>query len=238
MDDIPAARTIDGPWEVRFRQARRSKVAFRSAKAARLSRSERRRSRPAAPASVTLDKLTSWSEHPDAGVKYFSGTADLSQNLQSAARRLGRRPVDLSRLGPRGGHRPRDHQRPRPRHPLERPIPRRSDRRPCTAGENLLEVQVTNLPVNRMIGDEQLPEDCDRAPDGQLRSWPKWLSKASQAPPAGKRSPRIASGERTPRCKESGLLGPVKLYTTQRRNVANAPSANHDRKERELKQSG
>ena len=37
------------------------------------------------------------------------------------------------------------------------------------AGTNELEIQVTNLWPNRMIGDERLPPDSDRNPNGTLR---------------------------------------------------------------------
>ncbi|MCX6926444.1 MAG: hypothetical protein NT154_25035 [Verrucomicrobia bacterium] len=36
------------------------------------------------------------------------------------------------------------------------------------SGENQLEVRVINLWPNRMVGDEQLPEDSDRNADGTL----------------------------------------------------------------------
>jgi hypothetical protein len=52
---------VDGPWKVSFQADR------------------------GAPASITLDKLTSWTDSTDAGVKYFSGAGIYAQSLQAAA---------------------------------------------------------------------------------------------------------------------------------------------------------
>ena len=48
--------TVEGPWDVSFQPGR------------------------GAPASVTLDKLISWSDSQDKGVKYFSGIGSLHQD--------------------------------------------------------------------------------------------------------------------------------------------------------------
>ncbi len=53
--------TVDGPWKVSFQEHR------------------------GAPASVTLDQLTSWSESADAGVKYFSGAGTYTRTIQASA---------------------------------------------------------------------------------------------------------------------------------------------------------
>ena len=53
--------TVDGPWTVAFQQGR------------------------GAPASVTLDKLISWSDSSDNGVKYFAGTGTYTKTVQSQA---------------------------------------------------------------------------------------------------------------------------------------------------------
>ena len=53
--------TLDGPWNVSFQAGR------------------------GAPASITLDKLISWSDSSDAGVKYFSGKGTYSRSIQAPA---------------------------------------------------------------------------------------------------------------------------------------------------------
>ena len=53
--------TVDGPWNVSFQPGR------------------------GAPASVTLDKLISWSDSQDKGVKYFSGTGTYTKTIQASA---------------------------------------------------------------------------------------------------------------------------------------------------------
>jgi hypothetical protein len=53
--------TVDGPWPVSFQDGR------------------------GAPASITLDKLISWSDSADAGVKYFSGMGTYAKTIDASA---------------------------------------------------------------------------------------------------------------------------------------------------------
>ena len=53
--------TVDGPWTVAFQPGR------------------------GAPASITLDKLISWNESSDKGVKYFSGTGTYTKTIQASS---------------------------------------------------------------------------------------------------------------------------------------------------------
>jgi hypothetical protein len=190
VDDIPAARPIEGPWDVRF-----------PAKAG-------------APESITLDKLISWSSHPDAGVKYFSGTATYRKtfHLPPDALAAGRAVyLDLGKVaviaqvsinGKDLG--------------VLWNVPFRMEATGALrAGDNLLEVRVTNLWVNRMIGDEQLTEDSERNSDGLLKSWPKWLLDGRESPAGRHTFATYRVWKKDSPLQESGLLGPVKLYTTQ-----------------------
>jgi len=53
--------TVAGPWKVSFQPGR------------------------GAPDTITLDKLSSWSDNRDAGVKYFSGTGTYTKTIQAPA---------------------------------------------------------------------------------------------------------------------------------------------------------
>jgi hypothetical protein len=122
--------TVDGAWDVRFQAGR------------------------GAPERVTLDRLASWSEHADAGVKYFSGTATYAKTIEAdpswfapGARQwldLGdvQNLAELSVNGKDLG--------------IVWKKPFRVDMTGAAKpGPNRIEVRVTNLWVNRLIGDRQ-----------------------------------------------------------------------------------
>jgi hypothetical protein len=88
---------------------------------------------------------------------------------------------------------------------------------------NSLEIEITNVWANRLIGDEQEPADCDWYPVSEAHQWcrgvplrelPDWFLKGQPRPSTGrycfttwnyfrKDSPLVPSG----------LLGPVRLQT-------------------------
>jgi hypothetical protein len=81
-------------------------------------------------------------------------------------------------------------------------------------GTNTLSVLVTTTWANRMIGDEQFPDDLATTRDGggNLTRWPEWAFSGAPRPEPR----RITLSARCPYNKNSplnaaGLIGPVKL---------------------------
>ena len=163
-----------------------------------------------APEQVTLEKLISWSEHGSPGVRYFSGTAAYAKTLNVPPTLLGGNRhlyLDLGKVqvmaqvtinGKDLGI-------------LWKPPYRVEITDAAKAGDNTLEVKVVNLWPNRLIGDEQRPEDAERDPRGFLKVWPQWLQD-NRPNPAGRFT--FTSWElwrKDDALLDSGLLGPVRL---------------------------
>jgi hypothetical protein len=122
--------TVDGPWSVSFQPDR------------------------GAPPSVTLDRLISWSDSDDKGVKYFSGTGTYTKKIQASedwfkpgaklwldlgdVKNLAEVTVNGKSLG------------------IVWHAPYRVDATTALKpGVNEITIKVTNAWVNRLIGDQQ-----------------------------------------------------------------------------------
>jgi hypothetical protein len=167
---VPEPVEVGGPWELRFPPNR------------------------GAPEKVTLEKLISWTEHPEPGVRYFSGTAEYVREVDLPAALLDPGQalyLDLGRVqviaevnvnGQDLGI-------------LWKPPFRVEITDLARPGKNRLQIRVTNLWPNRLIGDQSLPEN-------QRTTWTTWQHYTKDSP-----------------LLESGLLGPVEIVTAVRKSV-------------------
>ncbi|HEX7115174.1 MAG TPA: glycosyl hydrolase [Steroidobacter sp.] len=166
------------------------------------------------PGTLTFERLESWSQHESDAVRFHSGAATYRKRFRTdldpdPAERVY---LDLGEVNVIAEVKLNG----QPLGVLWNP-PYRVDVTDALKpkGENLLEVTVVNLWVNRLIGDEHLPADSDRDAAGTLKSWPKWVLE-------GKRSPtgRHTFATRRVWTKDdplvpSGLVGPVRLISAK-----------------------
>lgn len=169
-----------------------------------------------APPEVTLDQLQSLHRHSDPGVRHFSGTASYSAGFTVSRDALGegrRLWLDLGRVEVIASVRVNGRQLGG----LWKPPFLIDVTDAVRAGENRVEIAVTNLWPNRLIGDERLPEENSYpvtafSASGGIDKLPDWYREGKPKPPGGrvtfstwkhyaKESPLL----------ESGLLGPVLL---------------------------
>lgn len=167
-----------------------------------------------APAEAVFPELISWSEHEHPGIRYFSGTATYRASVRVPASLLQPEQRVYLHLG-RVEMVASVHINGKPAGILWK-TPFQVDvtgfLRP---GENLVEIRVANLWVNRMIGDEQLPEDSNRNPDGTLREWPVWLLEGRPSPTGRYTFTTWRLWRKDSALQPSGLLGPVRLDSTR-----------------------
>ena len=195
IPEPPKAVEVKGPWDVRFAPGW------------------------GAPEQARFTDLVSWSSRREPGIRYYSGAAvyRASFHLPRAALESGRALyLDLGNVQVMA----RVNLNGKDLGLLWKPPFRAEVSRAVKSGENLVEIKVVNLWPNRLIGDEQLPEDSERNPDGTLKSWPQWLLDGKPSPAGRYTFCSWRLWKRDDRLLESGLLGPVRIVFAQQFKAA------------------
>jgi hypothetical protein len=155
---------------------------------------------------LSLDELASWSAITDPNVRYFSGTAVYSKDIEIENPVPGMM-LDLGKVEVMA----RVKLNGRDLGILWKPPYQVDISKAAVPGKNQLEIEVVNLWVNRMIGDQSLPEDSDRDPNGVLKQWPEWLLSGKTSPTGRRSFVTFPLWKKNDPLQPSGLLGPVKL---------------------------
>ncbi|MDR2674775.1 MAG: hypothetical protein LBC18_07890 [Opitutaceae bacterium] len=205
----PPPQTLAAPWRVSFTDGR------------------------GAPAGELLfDKLISWPDHPDTGVKYYSGTAIYKTTFavapaaappphQRAFLDLGA-VADIARVYING----------RDAGILWKPPFRADITALLRPGENTLEIHVADRWINRLIGDEAVDDGLSyqdtggksKFTDGRIQKLPGWLYDPAKRGERKRHSFSVwkhynADSPLVP----AGLLGPVTLEWLNHVSLAAAP---------------
>jgi hypothetical protein len=162
------------------------------------------------PAKVVFDRLHSWSSHSNPEIKYYSGKAVYRKSILLPSLPVNKNEKLYLDLG--------DVQvvaKVRLNHQdvgiLWKPPYCIDITSLAKKGENELEIEVVNLWPNRMIGDENLPEDSERNKDGTLKAWPRWLLEGEDSPTGRTTFTTWRLWKKEDKLRSSGMLGPVTL---------------------------
>jgi len=160
--------------------------------------------------TLSWPELADWSQRPEDQIRYYSGvaaytrTVDVPAELTGQGRRLF---LDLGRVEVMGAVTLNG----RDLGILWKPPFRVEITHAVRPGPNALEVKVVNLWPNRMIGDDHLPSDAPRHPNGRLKRWPKWVLESKPSPTGRHAFAAWRPWTKNAALLPSGLLGPVKL---------------------------
>jgi hypothetical protein len=162
---------------------------------------------------VVFEKLEDWSQRPESGVRYYSGTAVYRKSFSLPPSALGDPPsrtfLDLGRVEVMAQVRLNG----KDLGVLWKTPYRVEVTEAIRPGDNEIEIDVVNLWINRQIGDEQLPEDSERNPNGTLKEWPQWLLEGKASPTGRYTFTSWRLWKKGDALVPSGLLGPVTLLT-------------------------
>lgn len=189
VNNVPSVQTINSEWQLSFPK----QFSYREH----------------LPKTHMLKQLISWPDHSDKNVQHFSGTGVYTTHFkieelvkhQKTILDLGEVQV-IAEVKLNGVELAT----------LWKPPYQVDVSNVLKAGDNKLEVRVTNLWINRMIGDAAYPDLFERTAMGGSKGFPKWLLKGEPVP----ETERTTFSTYHPYqvgdpLQSSGLIGPVTL---------------------------
>ncbi len=205
IQKVPSPIELTGSWKVSFSSA------------------------SGAPEQIEMPHLISLSEHANPEVKYFSGTAIYDVEVNVSRKLLSKGQNVVLDLG--------DVQviaeviiNGKPLGVLWEPPYKADVTNYLQKGKNTIRVKVANQWVNRLIGDKNLPDDCEwttntgsTAKGMGLLKVPDWVVNNTPRPSIQRRTfvgwqwPHLAEKEVLP----SGLIGPVRLVVEVENKIKN-----------------
>jgi hypothetical protein len=161
------------------------------------------------PGTVLFDTLCDWTSRPEEGIRFYSGTVpytidfSLPEEIDPGARNriylnLGR-VMNMARIKLNG----------KDLGVLWTPPMEVMINKALKKGNNHLEIEVANLWVNRLIGDESMP--WDGVEKGQ---WPEWLLKGTPRTSGRYTFTTHRYYKKDDPLLPSGLTGPVRIMIT------------------------
>jgi hypothetical protein len=158
------------------------------------------------PANITFERLEDWSKRPEEGIKFYSGIASYFNSISISKEIVGKKGSEffldlgevcnLARVLVNGKDLGVLWTAPYRIKITEALVP----------GDNKIEIQVANLWPNRLIGDEQKPDDGIK--NGQ---WPEWLQKGTPRTSGRFTFATYRHFKKDAALLKSGLIGPVKI---------------------------
>lgn len=177
---------------------------------------------------IVTNQLFAWNEHSDKDIQYFSGTAHYITDIPLKKKEAQVRYIlDLGTVKNLAVIKVNGQQCAN----LWRPPFKADITEALHQGENTIEIEVTNLWINRFIGDEQEEDDVEWSEPSSfgaaprqpvigrfMKRVPEWLSKGQPRPSRNRKAViSFKFYEKNDQLLSSGLLGPVvikKMSTT------------------------
>ncbi|WP_294081417.1 glycosyl hydrolase [Proteiniphilum sp. UBA5384] len=180
--------------------------------------------------SILFEDLADWRSHEDIGIKFYSGTATYKnkfvltpEQVNSPAEMF----IDLGRIEIMAKVFINE---------IEcgiawKPPYRVNITEAVHSGENRIEIEVVNTWVNRMIGDEHLPEDCEWIDWIRLKRWPQWFLEEAVRSSGRYTFTTVKHYRKEDALQPSGLLGPVNIVISDPKKEGNR---RHQNKQNEI----